>query len=96
MMVDREEPRRQCITIAAAEPDGTMGEILISFDRMHPSLAKLTHYAVTVRYPGESAAKRDAAEAMRLAEKICGEIRLSLGLEPARAKRRVKSAIGKP
>jgi len=39
-----------------------------------PALAKLTHYAVTVRYPGESAAKRDAAEAVKLAEKIRGEI----------------------
>jgi HEPN domain-containing protein len=47
-----------------------------------PSLAKLTHYAVTVRYPGESAGKRDAAEAVKLAESICIEVRLSLGLEP--------------
>ena len=34
MMVDREELRRQYITIAAAEPDGTAGEVQISFDRM--------------------------------------------------------------
>lgn len=34
MMVDRGESRRQYITIAAAEPDGTTCEVQISFDRM--------------------------------------------------------------
>ena len=34
MMVDRGESRRRYITIAAAEPDGTTCEVLISFDRM--------------------------------------------------------------
>ena len=43
-------------------------------------LAKLTHYAVTVRYPGESAERADAAEALRLAKLIRAEIRVSLGL----------------
>jgi HEPN domain-containing protein len=57
-----------------------------------PALAKLTHYAVTVRYPGESAAKRDAAEALKFAERIRTEIRLSLGLElpPAGGRKRAR------
>ena len=43
-------------------------------------LAKLTYYAVTVRYPGESAERADAAEAVRLAKLIRTEIRWNLGL----------------
>ncbi len=60
------------------------------------ALAKLTHYAVTVRYPGESAAKRDAVEAVKLAGKMRGEIRLSLGLEspPAKGRNRGRARKG--
>ena len=34
MMVSRGESRRQYITIAAAEPDGSMCDVQISFERM--------------------------------------------------------------
>lgn len=44
------------------------------------SLAKLTYYGVTVRYPGESAEREDAAEALKLAKSLRSEIRSSLGL----------------
>lgn len=44
------------------------------------SLAKLTAFAVTFRYPGESAERADAAEALKIAEPLRAEIRLSLGL----------------
>ena len=44
------------------------------------SLAKLTTYAVTFRYPGESAERTDAAEILKIAKLLRVEIRLSLGL----------------
>lgn len=50
-------------------------------------LAKLTHYAVTVRYPGESAERADAAEAVKLARLLRIEIRWSLGLSAKPARR---------
>ena len=52
-------------------------------------LAKLTHYAVTVRYPGEFAEHADAAEALNIARLLRAEIRWSLGLM-ARPMRRIK------
>jgi len=52
-------------------------------------LAKLTHYAVTVRYPGEFAEYADAAEALKIARLLRAEIRWSLGLM-ARPMRRIK------
>ncbi len=44
-------------------------------------LSKLTYYAVTVRYPGESAERADAAEALKLAKLLRAEIRWSLDLK---------------
>lgn len=43
-------------------------------------LARLTHYAVTVRYPGESAERADAAEALKIARLLRAEIRWRFGL----------------
>jgi HEPN domain-containing protein len=43
-------------------------------------LAKLTHYAVTVRYPGESVERPDAIEVLQIARLLRAEIRRSLGL----------------
>jgi HEPN domain-containing protein len=54
-------------------------------------LSKLTYYAVTVRYPGESAERRDAAEALTLAKSLRAEIRWSLGLE-SKASRGTKNS----
>ena len=51
-------------------------------------LAKLTYYAVTVRYPGESAERIDAAEALKLAKLIRAEIRWGFGLTQKPAPRR--------
>lgn len=43
-------------------------------------LARLTHYAVTVRYPGESAERADAAEALKITRLLRAEIRWNLGV----------------
>ncbi len=51
-------------------------------------LAKLTYYAVTVRYPGESAGRADAAEALKIANLLRSEIRFSLGLATSSARRK--------
>lgn len=52
-----------------------------------PHLSKLTYYAITVRYPGESAERSDAAEALKLAKAIRGEIRCGLGLDRKASRR---------
>ena len=44
------------------------------------SLAKLTYYAVAVRYPGESAERADASEAWQIAKTLRAEIRWNFGL----------------
>ena len=51
-------------------------------------LAKLTYYAVTVRYPGESAGRADAAETLKVAKLLRDEIRFGLGLAIRSARRR--------
>ena len=51
-------------------------------------LARLTHYAVTVRYPGESAERGDAAEALKITKLLRAEIRWSLGVSAKPASRR--------
>ncbi len=43
-------------------------------------LARLTYYAVTIRYPGESTERADAADALKFARSLRAEIRHSLGL----------------
>ena len=45
-------------------------------------LTALSAYAVNFRYPGESADKATAREAVAICKKIRGEVRRSLGLEP--------------
>jgi HEPN domain-containing protein len=51
-------------------------------------LARLTHYAVTVRYPGEFAERADAAEVLKTARLLRAEIRGSLGLTTSPPQRR--------
>jgi HEPN domain-containing protein len=51
-------------------------------------LAKLTYYAMTVRYPGESAGRADAAETLKIAKLLRDEIRFSLGLMTSSARRK--------
>ncbi len=51
-------------------------------------LAKLTYYAVAVRYPGESAERADAAETLKIAKLLRAEIRFSLGLAAKRTHRK--------
>jgi HEPN domain-containing protein len=46
----------------------------------NPSLLLLNNYAVKFRYPGHTATRADAREALRACRSIRGEIRLSLGL----------------
>jgi len=52
-------------------------------------LATLTHYAVTVRYPGESAERADAAKVLKLAKLLRTGMRGSFGLttKPTRRKK---------
>jgi HEPN domain-containing protein len=47
-------------------------------------LTFLTSFAVGVRYPGESASKRQAAAALRWAGKVRDECRALLGMKPRR------------
>jgi HEPN domain-containing protein len=47
---------------------------------MLPALQKLDQYSVAVRYPGFSATREDAREAMKLCRQIRAEVRRSLGL----------------
>ena len=47
---------------------------------MRPALDSLTLYAVAVRYPGDSADKEEAREAMKLCRGVRAEVRGSLGL----------------
>ena len=48
-----------------------------------PSLRTLTVFAVEVRYPGESADKAEAREALTLCREVRQRVRASLGLETA-------------
>jgi HEPN domain-containing protein len=52
------------------------------------ALAKLTYYAVTVRYPGESAECADAADALKIARLLREEMRWSFGLAAKPATRK--------
>jgi HEPN domain-containing protein len=49
---------------------------------LRPHLRALTIFAVDVRYPGESADKAEAREALTLCREVRCRVRLSLGLEP--------------
>lgn len=46
----------------------------------HTTLGNLTDYAVKFRYPGHTATRTDAREALKACRSIRGEVRLSLGL----------------
>jgi hypothetical protein len=46
------------------------------------SVASLTKYAVEHRYPGVSATTRQMQAALKIAERVRGEIRARLGLPP--------------
>ena len=53
-----------------------------SWESLRPHLRTLTAFAVGVRYPGESADKAMAREALALCRGVRRYVRLSLGLEP--------------
>ena len=47
---------------------------------MRPALVTLTFYAVSFRYPGDSADKEEARQAVKLCRTVRESVRLSLGL----------------
>lgn len=47
---------------------------------MRPALDSLTLYAVAFRYPGDSADKKEASEAIKLCRGVRETVRLNLGL----------------
>ena len=51
-----------------------------SWDALRSDLAVLTSSAVEVRYPGESADRADAKEALRICQEVRVHVRMSLGL----------------
>ena len=53
-----------------------------SWEPLRPHLRTLTTFAVGVRYPGESADKDMAREALTICRDMRRHIRVSLGLEP--------------
>jgi HEPN domain-containing protein len=64
----------------------------------HPSLSPfrrgltfLTRFAVDTRYPGDNATKRQAAAALRWAERVRAACRALLGVPQARPRRRKSS-----
>lgn len=52
------------------------------WEDLRPFLRALTVFAVGVRYPGESADKAEAREALTSCRAVRRQVRLSLGLEP--------------
>ncbi|MCI0640111.1 MAG: HEPN domain-containing protein [Gemmataceae bacterium] len=59
-----------------------------SLGRFRRGLDFLTRFAVDTRYPGDSAAKRDAASARRWASRVRDACRSILGLHPPRRRRK--------
>ena len=53
-----------------------------SWELFRPHLQNLNAYSVSIRYPGESADKVVARDALKLAKKIRGEARKALALQP--------------
>ena len=51
-------------------------------------LVFLTNFAVLIRYPGESASKRQAVAALRWAERVRGACRTLLGIRPRQPRRK--------
>ncbi len=59
-----------------------------TFRSFQRALITLTNYAVSTRYPGESASKRQAVSALRSMEKIRIAARNLLGIRPSRPRRK--------
>jgi len=53
-----------------------------SWELFRPHLQNLNAYSVSIRYPGESADKVVARDALKLANVIRGEARNAVGLQP--------------
>ena len=53
-----------------------------NFDPFRPKLLALTAFAVAYRYPGASADKDTAREALKFCKEVREAVRLSLGLNP--------------
>ena len=53
-----------------------------NFDPFRPKLLALTAFAVAYRYPGASADKDTAREALKFCKEVREAVRLSLGLSP--------------
>ncbi len=70
-----------------------LGDLLPALRPHYPSLGALsrgldflTTFAVTIRYPGENASKRQAEAALRWARRVRTEARKLLGIPPRRKK----------
>jgi HEPN domain-containing protein len=59
-----------------------------SLRKLRRGLVFLTNFAVTVRYPGDDATKRQAAAALRWAGKVRDACRPLLGIQPQRKRKR--------
>jgi HEPN domain-containing protein len=71
-----------------------LGDLLALVLPSHTSLRplqrgmnSLTRFAVGTRYPGDNASKRQAAAALRWAERVRGACRPLLGIKPRRRKK---------
>src|SRR5262249_11310178 len=53
-----------------------------SLRSLRRGVAFLTTFAVTVRYPGDDATRRQAAAALRWADRVRAAVRLLLGIQP--------------
>ena len=69
-----------------------------SWSLWEPTIAPLTAFATVFRYPGRSATRDEARDALKVAEKVRGFVRQSLGLANAPKKQRksAKRGGGKP
>jgi len=61
---------------------GLLGPVEPLWQAWREELTALSAYAVNFRYPGESADKAMAREAVRICKVVRAEVRRSLGLEP--------------
>lgn len=61
-----------------------------SIRSLRRGLAFLTNFAVTIRYPGDNASKRQAVAALRWAERIREELRDLLGIRPRKKRQKKK------
>lgn len=53
-----------------------------SMEMLRPQLQSLNTYSVSIRYPGESAERAMAREALRIAKTLRAQFRQKLGLNP--------------